>query len=107
MRSALVYRNNILAGILIEDNGYTFRYNNEYFYDRDKPAISLTMPKTEQGYKSDNLFSFFYNMLSEGVNKRIQGRQFKIDENDHFGLLLSSAHSDTIGAVTVKALEEE
>lgn len=107
MRQALVYRNNILAGILIEDNGYTFRYNDDYFNDRDKPAISLTMPKTNHEYKSDNLFSFFYNMLSEGVNKRIQSRQFKIDENDHFGLLLASAHTDTIGAVTVRALEEE
>jgi len=44
-------------------------------------------------------------MLSEGVNRRLQSRQLKIDENDHFGLLLATAQYDTIGAISVKIVQ--
>lgn len=103
MRRAEVYRNNILAGILSEtDSGYTFTYDREYFHDHSKPAISLTLPKTQLSYTSKTLFPFFYNMLSEGTNKALQSKQFRIDEKDSFGLLLATAQYDTIGAITVK-----
>jgi HipA-like protein len=46
-------------------------------------------------------------MLSEGANKKLQCRQLKIDENDYFGLLLATATHDTIGAVTVKPVENK
>jgi serine/threonine-protein kinase HipA len=45
-------------------------------------------------------------MLSEGVNRKLQSVQLKIDEDDHFGLLLATAQYDTIGAITVKPLPE-
>ena len=41
-------------------------------------------------------------MLPEGANKAIQCKILKIDEEDAFGLLLATAHTDTIGAITVK-----
>ena len=43
-------------------------------------------------------------MLAEGANKAYQCRTLRIDEDDAFGLLLATAHTDTIGAITVKAL---
>jgi hypothetical protein len=43
-------------------------------------------------------------MLSEGTNKAIQCQTLKIDENDAFGLLLATAHTDTIGAIIVKKI---
>ena len=46
-------------------------------------------------------------MLSEGVNKKIQTTQLKIDEDDNFGLLLATAQYDTIGAITVKPVHEK
>ena len=46
-------------------------------------------------------------MLSEGLNRILQSRQLKIDEKDHFGLLLATADIDTIGAVTVKNVIRE
>jgi serine/threonine-protein kinase HipA len=46
-------------------------------------------------------------MLSEGVNKRLQSNMLRIDENDHFGLLIATAQFDTIGAITVKPFEKE
>jgi len=106
MRQAEVYYNKILAGLLTEnDNGeYIFRYDDKYFQDSCLPAISLTLPKTKQEYRSETLFSFFFNMLSEGANKAIQCQTLRIDEEDYFGLLLATAHTDTIGAVTVKKI---
>ena len=104
MRRVEVYRNSVLAGELTElDNGgYEFRYDENYFADTKKAAISLTLPKTRQVYNEATLFPFFYNMLSEGVNRRLQSRLLKIDENDHFGFLAATAGSDTIGAITIK-----
>lgn len=106
MRKLEIYSHGILAGLLIEEdrNHYTFRYNENYFLDESKPSISLTMPKTQQEYQSEFLFPFFFNMLSEGVNRKLQSRMLKIDEEDNFGLLAATAQHDTIGAVTVKPL---
>ncbi|MDR0833757.1 MAG: HipA N-terminal domain-containing protein [Candidatus Symbiothrix sp.] len=108
MKQAQVYMNKLLAGTLRkqDDGTYLFRYNDVYFVNPDLSAISLTLPKTKQEYHSSVLFPFFFNMLSEGVNKQVQLRQFKLDEDDYFGLLLATAGNDTIGAITVKELKE-
>ncbi len=103
MRSALVYRNHDLAGRLIEmGSEYVFRYEYTYFIDQTKKAISLTLPKSQQEYKSKNLFPFFFNMLAEGVNKQIQCRHLQIDENDYFSLLIKTSGEDSIGSITLK-----
>ena len=109
MRKAEVYRNGNLAGFLTEENRshYIFRYDNAYFSDNSKPAISLTLPKTKQEYISEYLFPFFFNMLSEGVNRKLQSKLLRIDEEDNFGLLIATAQFDTIGAVTVKPISEK
>ncbi len=104
MRQADVFRNGQLVGSLIQHNpkSYEFIYDEAWFRNKDLPAVSLTMPKTQKVYKADCLFPFFFNMLSEGVNREAQCRQLQIDENDHFSLLIATATSDTIGAITVK-----
>ncbi len=106
MRELEVYRNGILAGILTEVVGqnFVFRYEDEYFNDGSKPGISLTLPKTQKVHRSEFLFPFFFNMLSEGVNRKLQSTVLRIDEEDHFGLLAATAQYDTIGAVTVKPI---
>ncbi|MEM9329295.1 MAG: HipA N-terminal domain-containing protein [Bacteroidota bacterium] len=103
MRSALVTWNNELAGTLTEsdDRTYAFVYDDSWFYDPKKPAISLTLPKAQQRYESKLLFPFFFNMLSEGVNRQLQSRTLQLDENDHFGLLLAISQNDGIGAVSI------
>jgi HipA-like protein len=107
MRAAQVLRNGELAGILEErDHGFEFRYNDTWFRDPEKPPVSLTLPKTQQVYTSDHLFPFFFNMLTEGVNRQLQARQLQIDEQDYFGLLLAIAQTDTIGAITLKPIRE-
>ena len=107
MRRAEVYRNGILAGILEENDsgGLLFTYDREYYRDDTKPGISLTIPKTRETHTSKHLFPFFYNMLSEGTNRALQSKQLKIDEKDFFGLLFATAHTDTIGAITLKQID--
>ena len=101
-----IYRNGVLAGLLSEENrnNFVFRYEESYFNDTTKPGISLTLPKSKIEYSSDYLFPFFFNMLSEGVNRKLQNIQLKIDEEDNFGLLMATAQYDTIGAITVKPI---
>ena len=108
MRKANVYRNGKLIGVLSQSltNDYEFRYDDNWFANGELPAISLTMPKNQQVYKSEYLFPFFFNMLSEGVNRQLQTRHLKIDEKDYFGLLLATAKTDTIGAITISEIKE-
>ena len=106
MRQALVLANRVVAGVLTEtdDMCYTFKYDDAYLMNPELRAISLTFPKRKEEYVSDELFPFFFNMLSEGANKAIQCMTMKIDERDSFGLLLATAKYDTIGAITIEEL---
>jgi len=105
---AIVYSNNTVAGILSrEGKDFVFRYDENYFIQPHTKAISINFPKTQREYHSKKFFPFFYNLLSEGVNQKLQCRQFKIDEDDFFGLLLATGGNDTIGAITVKAENAE
>lgn len=104
MRKATVLYKKSEAGILIQhdDGAFTFRYNDDWMNHPDKPAISLTLPKSEQEYHSKQLFPFFFNMLPEGANKQAVCRIQKLDDQDAFGLLLATGSMDTIGAVTLE-----
>ncbi len=101
-----VFNNGILAGILEKrlDGSYTFEYDEFYLQNDNNPSISLTLPRSIKRHESEKLFAFFFGLLSEGVNKNIQCRLLKIDENDHFGRLLLTAQEDNIGSITVKPL---
>lgn len=107
MRKAKILYKNQDAGMLIQhDNGsFTFKYNNSWINDTTQPAIGLTLPKSQQEYHSDFLFPFFYNMLPEGSNKQIVCKLNRIELNDYFGLLLTTAKYDNIGAVKVIKVE--
>ena len=108
MRQAEVYLKGEFAGILTEISAheFVFRYDDTYFKNPEKQAISLTIDKTQQEHHSRFIFPFFFNMLSEGSNRFVQSRMLHIDENDHFGILLATAHTDVPGAVTVKQLTQ-
>lgn len=105
MRQCKVYVNGTEAGILREENRslYTFTYNEGY---TGRP-VCLSMPVRKETYSSDHLFPFFFNMLSEGANRKVQSQLLHIDENDDFGILLATAQTDTIGSVTVRELKIE
>jgi HipA-like protein len=103
MRKAKILYKEQEAGMLIQhDTGsFTFKYDQSWISDTTKPAISLTLPKSQQEYHSDFLFPFFYHMLPEGSNKELVCRLNRLDMNDYFGILLTTAKNDNIGAISV------
>ena len=107
MRSAKILYKNEEAGLLTQDDdgAFTFSYNDVWMADNSKPSISLTLPKHEREFHSKFLFPFFYNMLPEGSNKQVACKLNRIDLTDYFGLLMTTAKYDSIGAVTVKAID--
>lgn len=106
MRQAIILYKDEKAGILIQhnDGSFTFRYNDAWIADSKKPGISLTLPKTKQEYHSKFIFPFFYNMLPEGSNKQVVCKYKRIDKRDYFGLLMTTAKNDSIGAVRVSKI---
>ena len=102
MRQCKVFVKDREAGILQETDAreYVFTYDKDY---QGEP-VCLAMPLREDAYRSDHLFPFFFNMLSEGANRQVQSMLHHIDEKDDFGILLATAQYDTIGAVTVKPM---
>ncbi len=108
MRKAAVLFKREEAGTLtqLDNESFIFRYNDDWLNAPDKPAISLTLPKTQQEYTSKHLFPCFYNMLPEGSNKQVVCYETRIDPTDHFGLLMTTAKYDSIGAITVQKVKE-
>lgn len=104
MRIVEVFYKDEVSGTLsqLDDGSFVFRYTDQWFETDNKPAISLTLPKNQQEYCSEHLFPFFYNMLPEGTNKQVVCFEMRIDTNDVFGLLLTTAKYDTIGAITIR-----
>jgi serine/threonine-protein kinase HipA len=109
MRRANVLYKNELAGTLsqLDDGSFEFAYLHTWVNDSLKPAISLTLPKTKEPYRSPYLFPFFFHMLPEGSNKQTVCFNLRIDQNDHFGILLATSKTDAIGAVRVVKENEE
>jgi len=100
-RTALVYVNNIFAGKLFEtDEGYGFLYDEEYI-NNHTACVSLTLPIKKEAYYSNVLFPFFDGLIPEGWLLDVVSRNWKIDRNDRFGLLLIAC-KDCIGNVTIK-----
>ncbi|MBN9386158.1 MAG: HipA N-terminal domain-containing protein [Chitinophagaceae bacterium] len=106
MRQATVLFKGEEAGTLTQqdDGSFLFQYAPSWVDDRSKPAISLTLPKTKLSYHSTFLFPFFYNLLPEGSNRQVVCHLNRVDQDDYFGLLLTTAANDTIGAVTVRKI---
>ncbi len=101
-RGGKVYCQGKLAGRVEErPDGYRFVYDTAYLALPDVVPVSLTLPLRVEPYDSAVLFPFFYGLLAEGILKDTQCRTLKLDQDDHFGRLLKTAGSDTIGDVTV------
>ncbi len=108
MRKAKILFMDEEAGVLTQhnDGSFTFRYQDAWMADSNKPAIGLTLPKTGHVFHSDFLFPFFYNMLPEGSNKQMVCKLNRIDHADYFGLLMTTTKTDSIGAVRVVKIED-
>ena len=104
MRKAGIFYSNELAGYLAEtSSGYTFQYDPEFL--KKNIPISMSLPPREGSYQSKELFPFFKRLLPEGWYLNIVSTTQKIDHKDSFGMLIGTASTDTIGAVTVRKEE--
>jgi serine/threonine-protein kinase HipA len=105
MRQCKVYVHDVEAGILQETDAkeYVFTYEENYHGE----PVCLAMPVRKEPYRSAHLFPYFYNMLSEGANRRMQSMLLHIDEQDDFGILIATAQTDTIGSLTVKPIGQD
>ncbi len=102
MRKAKILFLEIPAGILSEDDdGYHFKYFPEYLTSKDCRAVSLTLPLQKEAFHSRVLFPFFDGLIPEGWLLKIAENNWKLNERDRMGLLLSCCH-DCIGAVSVR-----
>jgi len=104
MKSAKILRNTQEVGILskLDDVTYTFQYSQIYLDDSQAKNIAVNFPLQPEEFKSEYLFAFFFNMLSEGNVKKAQCKNMKIDEDDNFTRLLKTAKDDVIGSITVE-----
>ena len=101
-RKAFVYVCNQYAGLLEEtDAGYSFAYDKNYLTSDDPLPVSLTLPLQEQPYEAQTLFPFFDGLIPEGWLLDIVSHNWKIDQNDRFGLLLAACR-DCIGNVSIR-----
>jgi HipA-like protein len=107
MRKAKILFKGDEAGVITQhdDGSFSFSYSTLWMADSSRPDISLTLPKAKQPFHSKFLFPFFYNMLPEGSNKQVACKLNRIDQTDHFGLLMATAKQDSIGAVLVVKIE--
>ena len=106
MKSAKILRNTQEVGILskLDDVTYTFQYSQVYLNDPQAKNIAVNFPLQAEEFKSEYLFAFFFNMLSEGNVKKAQCKNMKIDEDDNFTRLLKTAKDDVIGSITVEEI---
>jgi serine/threonine-protein kinase HipA len=100
-RKAQVYMKENLAGVLEEvATGYSFAYNNEYLQSETTQAVSNTLPLQKKTFESNVLFPFFDGLIPEGWLLDIAERNWKLNEKDRMGLLLTVC-KNCIGAVSI------
>ena len=106
MRKANIYKNGLLAGVLVEsEEGYMFQYDTEYLNTHDAKPISLTMPINQAIFKDKVLFSFFDGLIPEGWLLAIAEKNWKLNARDRMGLLLMCC-KENIGDISVEAINE-
>ncbi len=105
LRQGRVYVRNRFAGLIQEtDSGYLFQYDPAYLQSAGNSPVSLTLPLQEDAFFSHTLFPFFDGLIPEGWLLSVASRNWKIDPNDRFGLLMVVC-KDCIGTVSVEGVE--
>ena len=105
LRRGKVFVQGRYAGMVEEtEGGYSFAYDSGYL-EANGPAVSLTIPLQEEPFFSETLFPFFDGLIPEGWLLSVVTRNWKLDPEDRFGLLLVSCE-DSIGDVSVKNADD-
>jgi serine/threonine-protein kinase HipA len=104
---AQVFYEDLKAGLLRRTNvgGFEFVYDSSYLQRTEALPISHALPLRPEPYQSPGLFPFFEGLLPEGWLLELITTKLKIDPKDRWGLLLATG-ADTVGAVTVRPIED-
>lgn len=104
-REGQVFFKDKLAGIVWQDeNGYGFKYDDEYLDDKKSQPVSLTLPLKAEPYISKTMIPFFDGLIPEGWLLNITLKNWKLNIRDRMGLLLTAC-KDCIGAISIEAIE--
>jgi serine/threonine-protein kinase HipA len=103
-RRGMVFYKNELAGMVWQDDdGYGFRYDKKYLEGNGAP-VSHTLPLRAEPYLGKTMFPFFDGLIPEGWLLNITIKNWKLDNGDRMGLLLTAC-KDCIGAVSIEPLK--
>ena len=106
MKQARVFVQDVFCGVLTEDEeGYHFSYDSEYLASTGAVPLSPTMPLTAKPYEKEMMFPVFDGLIPEGWLLEIVSRNWKLDPQDRFGLLLVACR-DSIGNVSITDMPE-
>lgn len=107
MRKAEIKVRDLTAGWLTQDDkGYHFIYDPAYLLSEDAEPVSLTLPLQAGPFDSNVLFPFFDGLIPEGWLLDIAEKNWKLNDRDRMGLLLTCC-KDCIGAISVLEVKEE
>ena len=108
MRACQIYRRDVVAGVLVENDAgdFSFTYDPAYLTNDDLPPVSLALPKRAEAHRSPHLFPCFVALLAEGALATEQCRRLRLDERDLFGRLLATCRGDCIGSLQVQPVDE-
>ena len=102
MKKGLVYKKDLLAGTIWEDeNGYHFQYEKLYLENPIYGEVIKTLPLRETSYDSENMIPFFDGLIPEGWLLEIAVDNWKLNPRDRMNLLLTLC-KDNIGDISIE-----
>ena len=99
MRTAVVYQQGKLAGLLTEVDPSHYHFTYEPGYTGE--PVSLALPVRTAPYDFPALPPIFEGLLPEGVQLEAMLRRHKVDRHDLFTQLLIVG-ADVVGSLTVQ-----
>lgn len=101
MKQADIYIKDVFCGVLSEqEDGYHFKYDDEYMEMPESTPLSPTMPFQSEEYQREMMFPVFDGLIPEGWLLDIAQQSWKIDSRDRMSLLIACC-KDCIGDISV------
>lgn len=96
----VLFFDTVVGEIKESDEGYSFRYFEDYLSNINAKPISVTLPLCAEPFKTKTLHPFFDGLIPEGWTLDIITKNWKLDPRDRMGLLMACCRS-SIGAVSI------
>ncbi len=101
-RGKVIISNTVVGHVWQDENGYWFKYTDEYYNNPIHGPVSQTLPVEVQTHNDKrSMIPFFDGLIPEGWLFDIAIDNWKINEKDRMELLLTVC-KDCIGAVSIE-----